>query len=101
MDRFGIAIACAGEDSGPAAPPKHADRRAVLRSERRFAEGPRKLLQKDACGSAAIPIPLVEFEDHDNDSAFLDSQEDHLTGKGWMFYDRVLDDFFHGRIPPI
>ncbi len=45
--------------------------------------------------------PLVEFEDHDNDSAFLDSQEDHLTGKGWMFYDRVLDDFFHGRIPPI
>ena len=46
-------------------------------------------------------FPLVEFEDHDNDSAFLDSQEDHLTGKGWMFYDRVLDDFFHGRIPPI
>jgi D-alanine transfer protein len=46
-------------------------------------------------------FPLVEFEDHDDDAAFLDSQEDHLTGKGWMFYDRVLDDFFHGRMPPI
>jgi D-alanine transfer protein len=41
---------------------------------------------------------LVEFEDHDEDPAFLDTQHTHLTGKGWMFYDRALDDFFHGRL---
>jgi poly-D-alanine transfer protein DltD len=23
----------------------------------------------------------------------------HLTARGWMFYDRVLNDFFHGRFP--
>ncbi len=40
---------------------------------------------------------LVEFEKHDEDPAFLDTQHTHLTGKGWMFYDRALDDFFHGR----
>jgi D-alanine transfer protein len=40
---------------------------------------------------------LVEFEKHDEDPAFLDKQHNHLTGKGWMFYDRALDDFFHGR----
>jgi D-alanine transfer protein len=46
-------------------------------------------------------FPLVEFEDHDNDPTFLDRQQgrSHLTGKGWMFYNRVLDDFFHGRAP--
>jgi Protein involved in D-alanine esterification of lipoteichoic acid and wall teichoic acid (D-alanine transfer protein) len=44
---------------------------------------------------------LVQFEDHDNDSAFLDNQENHLTKKGWIFYDRALDDFFHGRVPPM
>ena len=50
---------------------------------------------------------LVEFEDHDEDAPFLDHRvpqikhvaAPHLTAKGWMFYDRVLDDFFHGRVP--
>ena len=42
---------------------------------------------------------LVDFEDHDEDRAFLDRQQNHLTGKGWIFYNRVLDDFFHDRVP--
>jgi D-alanine transfer protein len=50
---------------------------------------------------------LVEFEEHDEDPAFLDHgvpqakpmQGLHLAAKGWMFYNRVLDDFFHGRVP--
>jgi D-alanine transfer protein len=50
---------------------------------------------------------LVEFEDHDEDAPFLVHRvpqikrvaSPHLTAKGWMFYDRVLDDFFHGRVP--
>jgi D-alanine transfer protein len=43
-------------------------------------------------------VALVEFEKHDEDPGFLDNQHTHLTGKGWMFYDRALDNFFHGRL---
>jgi len=42
-------------------------------------------------------FPLIEFEDHDNDPAFFDRHKYHLSAKGWMFYNRALDDFFHGR----
>jgi D-alanine transfer protein len=42
---------------------------------------------------------LIEFEDHDEDPAFLDAQHTHLTQEGWLFFDRALDDFFHGRVP--
>jgi D-alanine transfer protein len=51
-------------------------------------------------------VALVEFEEHDEDAIFLshkpqfrDVPSSHLTAKGWMFYNRVLDDFFHGRVP--
>ena len=42
---------------------------------------------------------LVEFEGHDEDSPFLYRHQSHLTAKGWIYYDRALDDFFHGRAP--
>jgi D-alanine transfer protein len=45
-------------------------------------------------------FPVVEFQDHDEDRAFLIRQQPHLTAKGWAYYDRTLDDFFHGRLPP-
>jgi D-alanine transfer protein len=41
----------------------------------------------------------VEFQEHDEDPAFLIRHESHLTAKGWAYYDRALDDFFHGRLP--
>ena len=44
-------------------------------------------------------FPLVEFKGHDEDPAFLIRHESHLTAKGWMYYNRALDDFFHGRMP--
>ncbi|MGB8167947.1 MAG: D-alanyl-lipoteichoic acid biosynthesis protein DltD [Chthoniobacteraceae bacterium] len=34
-----------------------------------------------------------DFEEHDEDKRFVADQYDHLTGKGWMFYNRALDDF--------
>jgi D-alanine transfer protein len=43
-------------------------------------------------------FPLVEFEGHDEDHAFLYLHKSHLTAKGWIYYDRALDDFFHGRL---
>jgi D-alanine transfer protein len=42
---------------------------------------------------------VVEFEGHDEDPAFLLRHQSHLTAKGWMFYNRALDDFFNGRVP--
>jgi D-alanine transfer protein len=42
---------------------------------------------------------VIEFEDHDEDPAFLIRHQSHLTAKGWAYYDRALDDFFHGRLP--
>ena len=39
---------------------------------------------------------LVEaFEDHDEDLNFLVDHHDHMSAKGWMYYNRSLDDFFH------
>ena len=40
-------------------------------------------------------FPLVEFEDHDADPTFLIARREHPTPKGWMYYNRALDDFFH------
>ncbi len=42
---------------------------------------------------------LVEFKGHDEDPAFLYLHKSHLTAKGWIYYDRALDDFFHERLP--
>jgi len=44
-------------------------------------------------------FPVIEFQEHDEDPAFLIRHQSHLTAKGWAYYDRALDDFFHGRMP--
>jgi D-alanine transfer protein len=44
-------------------------------------------------------VPVVEFEEHDEDPAFLIRHQSHLTAKGWAYYDQALDDFYHGRLP--
>ena len=44
-------------------------------------------------------FPVAEFQDHDEDRPFLIRHQSHLTAKGWAYYDRVLDDFYHGRLP--
>jgi D-alanine transfer protein len=42
---------------------------------------------------------VVEFEDHDEDPGFLIRHQSHLTAKGWVYYNRALDNFFHGQPP--
>jgi D-alanine transfer protein len=44
-------------------------------------------------------LTLIEFKEHDEDPTFLYRHQSHLTARGWMFYNRALDDFFHSRIP--
>ena len=39
-------------------------------------------------------FPLVEFEQRDADPDFLIAHREHPTPKGWMIYNRALDDFF-------
>jgi D-alanine transfer protein len=69
------------------------DQKGISQSAREnFYEKLRTLVQR-------YHFPLVEFEEHDEDPAFLYRHQSHLTAKGWIYYDRALDDFFHGRAP--
>jgi D-alanine transfer protein len=43
-------------------------------------------------------IPLADFKEHDLDEDFLAGHHDHLTGKGWLYFDKAIDDFFHDRL---
>lgn len=45
-----------------------------------------------------LGYPLMLFREHESDPAFLIDFQDHLSGAGWLYYNKVLDDFFHGRI---
>jgi D-alanine transfer protein len=44
-------------------------------------------------------FPVIDFQEHDEDQGFLIRHQSHLTPKGWAYYDRALDDFFHERLP--
>lgn len=46
----------------------------------------------------AHDVPLIDFAEHDLDEDFLAGHHDHLTGKGWLYFDKALDDFFHDRL---
>jgi D-alanine transfer protein len=41
--------------------------------------------------------PVADFAAHDGDADFLMVPRNHPSAKGWMFYNRALDNFFHGR----
>ena len=43
-------------------------------------------------------VPFVYFQQHEEDPGFFQDQFDHLGAKGWVYYDKMLDDFFHGRM---
>jgi D-alanine transfer protein len=65
------------------------DTRGVSRSARQvYYDRMSKLVQR-------YHFPLIQFEDHDADPTFLIAHREHPTPKGWTYYDRALDDFFH------
>jgi D-alanine transfer protein len=62
--------------------------RGVLRSTREvYYERMRELAQQ-------YHFPVIEFEQHDADPSFLIAHREHPTPRGWMVYNRALDDFF-------
>ncbi len=65
------------------------DAQGVSRSARQiYYDKLRELAQR-------YQFSLIQFEDHDSDPAFLIAHREHPSPKGWMYYDRALDDFFH------
>ncbi len=44
-------------------------------------------------------FPLAHFPDHDQDKLFVVDHSSHVTGKGWLFVNHLLDDFYHDRLP--
>lgn len=42
-------------------------------------------------------MPLADFREHEKDNDFLVDFLDHLSAEGWMYYNKALDDFYHGR----
>jgi D-alanine transfer protein len=47
--------------------------------------------------AAKYGVPLAYFQAHEDDPLFFADHLDHLGAKGWIYYNKVLDDFFHGR----
>jgi D-alanine transfer protein len=50
--------------------------------------------------SARYHIPVVDFADHDADRSFCRDPMGHLAPNGLLYYDQVLDSFFHDAFPP-
>jgi D-alanine transfer protein len=44
-------------------------------------------------------MPLETFEDHEDDNVFFYNAGSHLSSKGWIFFSRAIDAFYHGAPP--
>ena len=47
---------------------------------------------------AQYGVPVVDFEDHDDDQYFVTDPNSHLSRLGWVYYDQALDAFFHDTV---
>jgi D-alanine transfer protein len=45
-------------------------------------------------------VPFVYFKDHESDPVFFVDQHDHIGSKGWWYYNKAIDDFYHDRLRP-
>jgi D-alanine transfer protein len=43
-------------------------------------------------------VPMVSFADHDRDDHFVQDPGAHPSEMGWVYYDQVLDAFFHDEL---
>jgi D-alanine transfer protein len=42
-------------------------------------------------------IPTIDFADHDGDAFFTLDAASHISSKGWIYYCKVLDAFYHAK----
>lgn len=47
--------------------------------------------------AAKYQVPLVYFRAEEEDPLFFADHLDHLGAKGWIYFNKMLDDFYHGR----
>jgi len=50
--------------------------------------------------SKRYQVPVVDFADLGEDPQFFADHFGHPSAKGWIYMDRALDDFYHGRSSP-
>ena len=50
--------------------------------------------------AADYGYPARTFEKHEYDGNFLIEHVSHLTDKGWLFLDKVIDAFYHDQLQP-
>jgi len=43
-------------------------------------------------------VPVVDFENHDEDQYFVTDPNSHLSRVGWAYYDQALDAFYHDTL---
>ena len=69
------------------------DRQGVSRQERHdlYYERLREL-------AGRRDVPVVDFENEDEDATFLSGIGSHLSPEGWLYYDDALDRFYHGAL---
>jgi D-alanine transfer protein len=48
--------------------------------------------------AAQYDMPLLDFTEHEQDARFLVDPHDHLSIKGWAYFDQALDAFYHGHL---
>jgi D-alanine transfer protein len=48
--------------------------------------------------AAKYGYPVADFRDHVANERFTVDFLDHLSGEGWLYYNKMLDDFFHDRL---
>ena len=48
--------------------------------------------------AAEYKTPLVYFQQYENDATFFADSLDHPGERGWVLFDKVLDDFYQGRL---
>jgi D-alanine transfer protein len=46
--------------------------------------------------AGARGVPIIDFSEHEHDKFFL-ADQCHLSSRGWIYYARVLDAFYHGE----
>lgn len=78
--------------------PVHAGDLETVGVSRKAREAFPQRLQQMADRYGAL---LVYFQAHEEDPLFFADHLDHLSPRGWAYYNETLDDFFHGRSPQL
>jgi D-alanine transfer protein len=61
------------------------------------AQGRRTFYDMFRAAAKPYGIPVITFEDREYDALFFQDTADHPSPVGWVYYDRALDDFYHGK----